>query len=271
MTDSPKGMLGTLNKAIDVLELLAQHRDGLQLAEIARTLQYNTSTAHHLVGTLKARGFVSQDSTTKRYALGARLLHLATHYIAGTDVYSAGEEPTRELRDRSGETSYLTVLQGTDAVSIIEMAGHNPIQVRRTPRAGAGRLHCTASGKLLLAFLAADRRATLLDGMPLQAFTPHTIVELPRLQDEFAAIRRQGYALDLEEDYIGICCVAAPIYSNHGECVATVSVSFPSAGPARVDELTGMVVDAAAKISANLGYSVAGGSARDRRVAELPR
>jgi DNA-binding IclR family transcriptional regulator len=243
----------SVDKAVDILELLARESRGLALGEIASQLQLHASTVHHLIATLKQRGLVSQDERTKVYRVGYHLVGLVNRFLSGTELYPAAIGPMEDLRDSSGETSYLSVFQGSEVSVIVTLTGMRPVQARRMHRPGQSNLHSTATGKVLLAYLPPDDAATLLATGDLVQFTPNTITDLDALQAELATIRTQGYALDEEEDYVGVSCVAVPLFDAGGDCVASVSVSYPAASRERTAELLHLVAEAADKISANLG------------------
>ena len=247
------GTIRSVDKVVDILELLGLESRGLPISELAGRLQLNVSTAHHLLATLKARGLVAQDERTKVYRIGSRLVALVSRFLLGTDLYPAAVSAVDELREVSGETSYLSILQDGEINVIIALTGSRPVQARRMHRPSQSNLHSTASGKLLLAFQPPVQAATLLAAVDRPPFTPHTITDLDELLRELAAIRARGYALDREEDYIGVQCVAAPVFDGNGDCVASVSISYPVAPAERTDELIRLVSEAADKISANLG------------------
>lgn len=247
------GTIRSVDKVVDILELLGRESRGLPISELASRLQLNVSTAHHLLATLKARGLVAQDERTKTYRIGSGLVALVNRFLAGTDLYPAGLGPVEELRDLSGETSYLSVFQGGETVVMIALTGLRPVQARRLHRSGQTNLHSTASGKLLLAFQPPEQSRALLSSLERPRFTPRTITDVNELLTELESIRSQGYALDREEDYIGVQCIAAPVFNGNGECVAAVSVSYPAAPPERTSDLVPLVTEAGRKISANLG------------------
>jgi len=248
------GQIRSLDKAMAILELLAVEHQGLPLAEIARRLGYNESTTHHLVATLRRRGFVDQDAKTRAYRFGYKLVGLVNEFLLGADIYSTGIGPIRELRDASGETSYLTVLQAAELIELFKLPGWRPIQVSRPRLPGQSCLHSTASGKTLLAHLPEERAELLLAASPLTRFTANSITDLEALRRELATIRDQGYALDREEHIDGLACVAAPVFDREGTCLATASVAYPVLGPERWREIVPLVTAAAAKISTLLGH-----------------
>ncbi|MCC6314429.1 MAG: IclR family transcriptional regulator [Thermomicrobiales bacterium] len=238
---------------MDIIEALASKNRGFRLSELAEQLGLNESTAHHLLATLKERGFVRQDPKTRAYHLGFRLASLINGHLAESDIYTTGIDAIRALRDASGETTYLTLLDGMRTHTLIELLGNRAIQARRPSISGDAQFHCTASGKTFLSWMAPGDIATILPTLHLERFTHNTIVELDALTAELTAIRRQGYALDREENLVGIACVAAPIFDREGACIATASVAHPVNSPA-AEEYIGLVVAAANEISANLGH-----------------
>lgn len=252
-TNGSSGSIRSVEKVIDILELLARESDGLALGDLSRRLNLNASTAHHLIATLRGRGFIAQDERTKSYRIGYRLVGLVSTFLAGTDLYPAAVGPIEELRDRSGETCYLSVFQGHELATIISLTGSRPVQARRVHRPGVPNLHSTATGKILLGHLAPDELDRLLETNGLASFTPNTITDQEALRAELAAIRAAGHAFDREEDYLGLQCIAAPVYDAGGACVASASVSYPVAPAERTAELVQLVRDAADRVSVNLG------------------
>lgn len=259
-----RGQIKSVDKAVDILQVLAPEKDGLQLNEIAKRLQINTSTAHHLLDTLKQRGFVDQQKHTGAYLLGYHFIGLALQFLSKMDLFSASIDALRDLRDSSGETSYLTVLKGLECISLIELPGTKPLQARRSGSSEQSSLHATASGKLLLAYLPAEQSLTLLSSSSLTPFTPNTIINLEVLQRELEVIRQQEYALDREEHLPGVSCIAAPIFNYQDECVATASISYPASATERNQELLELVIDAARTISRNLGYGYLSNLTKDQ-------
>ncbi|MGH2533234.1 MAG: IclR family transcriptional regulator [Thermomicrobiales bacterium] len=249
-------VIRSVDKVVDILELLAEESRGLPLTEIARRLGLNVSSVHHLMATLKARDIVAQDERTKSYRIGYRLVGLAGRFVSGTDLYRAGMGPVEELQGHSGETSYLSAFHGRNMMTIISLPGLRPIHVRRIQRQGQISFHATASGKLLLAYRPARAVEEIFPAPDLPAFTSNTISTREGLLADLAEIRCRGYALDNEEDYLGIQCIAAPVLDAVGDCVASVSVAYPAAPPERTSELVPLVIAAGSRISGNLGATL---------------
>ncbi len=254
VNETPSGHIRSLDKGMDIIELLAAEPRGLAVAEIARRLGFNASTTHHLVATLRRRGFLDQDPETRAYRVGYRLVSVVNEFVSEADVYAVGAGPIRELRDATGDTAYLTILQDREIFVVFEATGIHPVQTRRPRPPGQIVLHGIASGKTLLAHLPDEQRRALVAEMPLTRFTPNTITTPHDLETELAAIRAQGYALDREEWLLGLACVASPVFDRNGVCVATASVAYPAVQAERRDELVQVVGETAARISTSLGF-----------------
>ena len=250
---SASGTIRSVEKVLDILDVLSRESRGVALGDLAKRLDLNASTVHHLLATLKSRGIVVQDERSKAYRIGYSLVGMVNRFLAGTEIYPAGIGPVEELRDLSGETSYLSVIQGRDVSPIISLTGARPVQARRFHRQGQSNLHSTATGKLFLAQLPPDEALSVLSRREREQFTPNTLTELTALMQELQSIRDEGYSFDREEDYVGVECIAMPVFDASGACVASVSVSYPAAAPQRTEELKALVATAAGKISANLG------------------
>ncbi len=116
-------------------------------------------------------------------------------------------------------------------------------------------MHCTASGKVLLANEPEERRDAILTSVPLTRFTDNTITDVNELRAELTTIRLQGEAVDREEKFDGVQCVAVPVFAQHGECVGVSTVQFPRAPSERIAELLELTRTAASKISRSLGHA----------------
>src|SRR5437588_8341125 len=243
----------SVERAIAILDLLRQGgwRTG---ADVARELGVHRSTALRLLATLERQSFVERDQRTARYKLGRRLAQLASVVTGELDLRSLARPVCEELATAAGETATLDVLAG-DVIVPIEQATASTSVVgvnwlgRRTP------VHCTASGKVILAFGPASVRERLL-GTQLEQVTPHTITVRAELESQLDAARTAGVAHTYEELEVGLDAIAAPVFGADGDVVAALDVSGPShrlraAGRPDLDRLT---KEGAADISRRLGY-----------------
>jgi len=243
----------SVERAISILDLLAQGgwRTG---ADVARELHVHRSTALRLLGTLERHALVERDQRTARYRLGRRLPQLASVVTGEFDLRYVARPVCEQLAAAAGETATLDVLAG-DVIVPIEQATASTSVVsvnwlgRRTP------VHCTASGKVILAFGPASVRERLL-GTQREQLTPHTITARAELESQLDAARAAGVAHTYEELEVGLDAIAAPVFGADGDVVAALDVSGPShrlraAGRPDLDRLT---KEGAADISRRLGY-----------------
>jgi len=241
----------SVDRAVAILDILAQGgaRTG---AEMARELHVHRSTALRLLGTLERHGLVERDQTTARYRLGRRLPQLASVVTGEFDLRFVARPVCEQLAIAAGETATLDVLvadlivpieQATAATSVMSVNWLG----RRSP------VHCTASGKAILAFGPAAVRERVL-GEPLDRVTPHTITDVPGLEAELQEARRTGVARTHEELEVGLDAVAAPVFGADGEVVAALDVSGPSHRLRERHDLDRLTREGAADLSRRLGY-----------------
>jgi len=219
----------SVERALDVLEALAERGGEASLSEIAARTGLPYGTIHRLLQTLLARGYVRQESD-RRYALGGGLVRLGG--VAEGMVGVWAQPHLARMVELSGETANLAVLEGDFVVYVAQ--AQSPRRLRMFAEVGRRVLpHSTAVGKVLLAWRSPEEAVTLLrrTGMPRR--TPHTITTADGLLAELDAVRDRGYALDLGEEELGVHCLAVPV-SDGDRVLAAMSVSGPAA---RIDAL----------------------------------
>lgn len=244
----------SVSKALELLELVVRSSGDCGVKELARETGSHPSTVSRLLSTLSAYGFLRQDRLTGRYRGGFKILELSSHILKKLPLRDAAAPFLLQLMRESGETTNLVVLDGA-AVVYIDCV-ENAALVTTSSRVGR-RLpaHCTAAGKVLLAFHE-GALACLPDG-EFPRYTDRTITTRERLLEELERVRRQGYAVDDEEQETGLRCVAAPVRNHQGEVVAAVSISGPTVqlSDHRLAEVIPLVVRISREISARLGYT----------------
>src|SRR2546423_945764 len=215
----------SVERAISILDLLAQGgwRTG---AEVARELHVHRSTALRLLGTPERHALVERDQRTARYRLGRRLPQLASVVTGEFDLRFVARPVCERLAAAVGETATLDMLVG-DVIVPVEQATASTSVVsinwlgRRTP------IHCTASGKVILAFAPLAVRQRLLE-RPLERRTQNTIVDRAELEEQLASAFESGFARTFEELEMGLDAIAAPVHSAEGAVVAAIDVSGPA-------------------------------------------
>jgi DNA-binding IclR family transcriptional regulator len=241
-------VLSSVSKALTLLDAFSAEQQELTLSELARRTGAHKSSAFRLLATLEAHGFVQKAPDGRGYRLGWKLVELAGRLLAHHELRELAAPFMEELADRSGEIVHLSVLDGGEIVYLDKRGRSQPLTVSTTI-GGRGPAHASAMGKALLAGLPAGEAERRLG--PLRRFTATTITDRRRLAQELADIRTQGYALDNEEAFPGIRCVAAPLRDAEGRVRAAISVTAPSQrmSARRQAELRKWVMDTAARIS----------------------
>ena len=209
------------------------------------------SSAYRLLATLEAHGFVERGPAGRGYRLGWKPAELAGRLRS--ELRELAAPVMEELAAKSGEIVHLSVLDGAEIVYLDKRGRSQPLTVSTTI-GGRSPAHASAMGKVLLAGLPQAEARRLLGARRLKRFTPTTITEPRRLALELEAVRRQGYALDNEEAFPGIRCVAAPLRDREGTVRAAISVTAPTQRIAgrRQAEIRKWVTDSAARISARI-------------------
>lgn len=248
-------IIGSLDRGLHILEMLGSAAEPLGVTEIAGALKVDKSTAYRLLYTLQARGYVSQVETRK-YQLGSKCIELGSLALKTIDMRMQARPFLEELAEQTGQTIHLAVLSSIEAIYVDRVQGSSVIAIS-TDIGMEAPGHCTASGKALFAHLSPEQLRQTYSGRELPQFTPRTITDLASLEAHLQVVREQGYAVDDEERYQGVRCVAAPIFDHRGQVVASISVSGPSSqiDLNRLEELKGVVAKAATQLSAKLGYT----------------
>jgi len=245
--------LKSLRKAIRLLETFSIREPRLPLTEIARRAGLPLSTAHRILATLRAEGFVDQTDRDQ-YRLGIRLLELGSIVLSTMELHREALPFIESLAHESGETVHLGILDGTQVVSIEKMDSPHGLASNVTIGKGAPA-YCTGVGKALLAFQP-DAVVEAVWRQGLTRHTPNTITSARRLREELARVRTVGYAVDNMEHEVGVRCIAAPILNHTDAVVASLSISGPASRIREEDvrRLAERVKEVAGKLSTQLGH-----------------
>jgi DNA-binding IclR family transcriptional regulator len=213
----------SVERAIAILELLDSSRRGMNVSEISRKLKLPKSSTHAIILTLARKNYVIRHLPDQRYTLALKVYNLGREMLLGLELSEMALEPMKWLVKRSHFTAHLAVLEKKQAVYIQKVTGPGLVQFdtfigKRT------NLHCTAVGKVLLAYspeLASDR---FFSKSTLARHTERTITSVSTLRMALNKVRDTGFALEDQEEEIGVRCLAVPIF-NHGEFLAALSIT----------------------------------------------
>ena len=245
--------LQTIEKVGRVFSLFDQERSEWGVSEVAGALGLPKSGAHALVSTLAGQGLLRRTKRG-RYRLGWRMLSLSETLMQTTDFRPEAQRAMEHLVSRFGELMHLGALQDAKVVCVEKVGG---VRMPRVPDTGRGLTlpaHGSAVGKVLLAHRP-WKKVTQHLWEHIPALTPNTIISSDGLREELVEVRERGYALDLEEMMLGLCCVAAPIRDRTGEVVAAMSFSVPAYRFEQgKDRYVAAITQAANSVSENIGY-----------------
>jgi DNA-binding IclR family transcriptional regulator len=255
MTASPEG-LSSVRNAARLLKVFRSREKELGVSELARRLGLGKSSVHRMLGTLAGEGLIEQNPETGNYRLGIVMFELGEAVRVHLDLHTAVGPVLASLREQTRETCQVGVLDGYEVVYVDRLESPQTLRLftetgRRVPA------HCTSSGKVLLAHLAAGPRDRLLHAMPLPALTPRTIIDPAELEAELARVRRRGWAEAVDEREFGVTSIAVPIQDRRGQVVAALSIGAPTArlsGVAR-KRLAPVLVEAGEAASRRLGWA----------------
>jgi len=244
-----------VERALSILEAVAHRAGGLNNAEISRKLEIPKSSASYILRTLERHGYLRRERESGKYRVGLKILSLSRDILTGLDIRGVALPTMRDLVQRSNLTCHLAVLDGAEAVYIEKTEPEDFIQMHTW----IGRrleVHTTGIGKVLVAYATEETVQRVIQERGLKKITPKTITNAPKFLRELEKVRLQGYAIDDEENSIGVRCIAAPIFSQPGIIEASISVSgtIQRVTPDTIPRLAEMLKEAARRISHQLGY-----------------
>jgi DNA-binding IclR family transcriptional regulator len=246
-----------VERALAMLESVAQEAEGLSNAEISRKLQIPKSSASYILRTLEKQGYLSRNPETGKYRVGLKVLSLSRGALSGIDVREVALPIMRHLMQKTNLTCHLAILDGPVAVYIEKVEPEGFIKMdtwvgRRMP------VHATSVGKALVAHIPRERLEKMLAERGMEKRTPKTMTTLPRLLKDLEKVREQGYAVDDEENNLGARCLGAPVFNQTGTIEASVGLSgtINQVNSQTMPRIVEHLKDAARHLSMQLGYRV---------------
>jgi DNA-binding IclR family transcriptional regulator len=245
-----------VDRALSIMELLANVNHGLTLPELTRRLNLPKSSVHCLLVTLERRRYLVRDERTGRYLFGLRLFGLSKLALSRIELREQAAPFLRGLMERTQLTVHMAILEQDEAV-IVEKVEPQSLLRLATWVGKRLDLHCSGVGKALVAYLPECELTRLVREHGLPRYNDNTITSLKRLRQEVARIRQAGYSVEDEEGEIGFRCIGCPIFGPSGEVQAAISVAGSTA-QITADNfglLAGELRRTAESISRSLGYA----------------
>jgi IclR family KDG regulon transcriptional repressor len=249
-----KTTLSSVANAVRLIKIFSDDRYEIGISELGKRLSLPKSTVHRLASTLVEAGMLEQNVDSGKYRLGLLVFELGSLVRRKMDFSSEAKSHLMELREKTGETVHLAVLDQFSIVYINSLESQQAIRMKlevgmRKPA------YTTAAGKVLLAYETNDALKQLF-AAGLMEFTQNTIVDPIEFLQELALIRARGYAIAHEENELGVRSLAAPVRDNFGKVIAAASIVGPAHRLTKKALVSFVpdIVGAAAAISIRLGY-----------------
>ena len=252
-----KDHIKSVEKCFVILDCLHNGHRLMTLDEITQATGYKKTTCFRLLKTLRTLGVVELSPNSKKYQFGPRLAVLGLTALKNMNLRNIALPILQKLRDETGETVNLTVLNGSEILYVERIMSDYLVNVNvnigdRLP------VHCASMGKVILAYLPKDRLETILSSISFEKKTDNTIVSRFALIKELEKIRSKRYAINDEELEKGLRAVAAPIFNFTGEAFAATNIAWTTARhPDRqtFSEYAAKILAAADKISRLMGFT----------------
>ena len=240
-------------KVFAILQALAE-RNETGISELSMRLAMPKATIYRFLQTMKTLGYVRQEVDSERYGLTMKMFELGTKALQYPDLVELAKSHMQRLSDATGETVHLGMLIDSEIIYVHKVDSRHMLGMysrvgRRAP------LHCTAIGKVLMAWESVPRRDHILKGCDFKRYRDKTITTRADYDAELERTLAQGFGQDREEFDDHIRCAAIPIFDRLNQPIAGMSVSFPTFryDTAHEPELVAMLRDASRDISAQLG------------------
>ncbi|MGI6451731.1 MAG: IclR family transcriptional regulator [Desulfitobacteriia bacterium] len=246
----------TLERSLDILEVLAKSEEPIGVTEIGNRIGLHKSTVHRILRTLCYRGYVEKEKERERYRLGIKIVELGVRFFNDLEIRKVAANFLADLAKSFDEVVHLVLPDDGEVVYIdkresSQLVGLHSKVGRRAP------MHCTAVGKSILSTMPEEEVRAILKTKGMPGFTHKTITDPDLLLEQLEEVKKKGYAMEAEENEIGILCLGTPIFDYSGRAIAAISVSGPvnrmkEKGTERIGE---EIKKAGQEISAKFGYN----------------
>ena len=248
-------VINSILRACKILKSFSGDKTHFKISDLARQLHLDRSTIYRILLSLEKCGLVEKERKTGEFSLGIAAFEIGNTYLRKTDLIRVSKPIMTDLALKVQETVHLAVLIDTEIVYVDKV--DSPRALGMMSKIGQrAPVHCTALGKVLLAYQTEDELSRIISEIRLKSFTRNTITSKSKLMEELEEVGKQGYALDRREHEEGVECIGAPIRDHLGDVIAALSISGPQQKINTPSEkrFTKEVRNAASQISSKLGY-----------------
>lgn len=251
--ETDRGGVQSVARIFELIEVLAAHPAGAGLQNLAAEAHLAKSTAHRLLGSLVALGYAVQDAQSGKYRLTLKMFEISSGIVNSMDIMSVAKLHLERLSQRTAEAVHLVIRDGADVVYIYKTESG---PMRMSSRVGLrSPLYCTGVGKAILATLPDAEVEQIWNHSRLQKLTGRTVTDLDQLRSQLETVRSCGYAIDDEENELGIRCVALSIPGPGGRADSAFSISglAPYMTAERIRRISNLALETRADILHDLG------------------
>ncbi|WP_256761956.1 IclR family transcriptional regulator [Cohnella sp. WQ 127256] len=253
-TSASEPLLSSVNNALRILGRFTVEEPEKRVTDLAQELGLGKSTVSRLLSTLAEDGYVQKDPESQKFRLGLRILTLNSVVVSNLEVNREARPFLKNLVKETSEAAHIALLEENDVVYVEQIECPHPVRIlsyvgRRNP------IHCTSSGKVLLAFQKEERIKDLLNSK-LVKYTSNTITDPILLLNQLKEIKSKEFCMSVNEYLDGVISFSAPIRNYHGKVIAAVSLVGPLSritGSA-IATCSNKIIRAAKDISQSLGY-----------------
>ncbi|MDH2999990.1 transcriptional regulator [Chelonobacter oris] len=247
----------SLIRGLSLIEILSNFPNGCPLAKLAEISGLNKSTTHRMLQSLQACGYVKPTNTMGTYRLTTKCLAIGQKTLASMNIINIASPFLETLNLDTGETINFSIRENGHAIMIYKLEPTTGMMRTRSYIGQHLQLYCSAMGKIFMAY---DQPDYLLhywrdNQKKIEKLTCNTITTLSAMEQELATIKQQGFAMDAEENELGVSCIACPVFDINGKVIYSVSISLstPRLNQSGKNELLLHLKKAANAISHELG------------------
>lgn len=251
--ESQKNPIQVSERIFSTIECLAQN-GAMGLQELSSELRLNKSTVHRILNSLICMDYVRQDPESSRYSLSFKICGLANQILSKNNMIDIARPYLKELSSISGETVHLVQIDGINA-TYIDKVEASKNSVRMISMVGKSiPLYCSGVGKAMLADLPNEKIRAIWNRSSIEQLTTYTVTNYNDFLQLIDETRKSGYAMDNEENELGVRCIAVALKGYNGKSEHAISISAPKdrMGDSRISELKELILKAKVQIEHEL-------------------
>ncbi len=227
MANTKKILNTSVEKAFNILNCFTNNSQELGVTEIAQKMSINKSAVYRMLATMVALDVLQQNNENEKYRLGLKLFELGQRVSINKNFINKARPHMEELVKHADETAHLAIYKNKQVYFLDKVEGPHDLQIN-TQIGSTKPLYSTGLGKIMLAF-GEPKYESIIQNINLNPITNKTITNKAALILEIEKIKKNGFALDMEETELGLICVAVPVFNSNNKFIAAISNSGPTA------------------------------------------